>query len=127
MILGHRKRESASQALKQLHWLNVDARVTFKLLLLVNNKILNGFCPQDFGLRYKGFNGRPDDFLLLQTPTFKTMYGNRVFAYHGSRLWNALPVIIRSEGNIDNFKKAVKTILFEGNNELKRKAFRLKQ
>ena len=126
LILGKRKRESASQALKQLHWLNVDARVTFKILLLVY-KILNGFCPHDFGLRYKGFNGRPNDFLLLQTPTFKTKYGNRVFAYHGSRLWNALPLKVRSEDNIDKFKKDVKTILFEGNNELKTKAFQLRQ
>ena len=35
LILGRRKRDSATEALKTLHWLNVDARITFKILLLV--------------------------------------------------------------------------------------------
>ena len=118
LVLGRRRRDSASDALKQLHWLNVDARITFKVILLVF-KILNGMCPQDLNLSYKGFNGRPDDFLLLQTPTFKTVYGKRVFAYHASRLWNALPTNIRADDNIETFKKSVKTILFDGNEELK--------
>ena len=126
LVLGKRRRDSASQALKQLHWLNIDARITYKVLLLVY-KILNGLCPQNFELQYKGFNGRPDDYLLLQTPTFKTMYGKRVFAYHGSRLWNALPVNIRAEDNFETFKKSVKTILFEGNEELKKRAFKYRQ
>ena len=123
LILGRRKRDSATEALKQLHWLNVEARVTFKVLLIVY-KVIYGLCLQEFELRYKGFNGRPDDFLLLQTPTFNTAYGKRVFAYHGSRLWNALPTNVRAEGNIEQFKRSVKTILFEGNEELKRRAFR---
>ena len=122
LILGKRKRDSASLSLKELHWLNVEARVTFKVLLLVY-KILNGLCPQNMGLQYKGFNGRSEDFLLLQTPNFKTAYGKRVFAYHASRLWNALPMKVRAEENIEVFKKSVKTILFDGADELKRKAF----
>ena len=126
MVLGKRKRDSASHALKKLHWLNVDARVTFKVLLLVY-KIINGLNPQNLGIRYKGFNGRPDDYLLLDTPNFKTAYGKRIFAYHGSRLWNALPANIRAEDNIEVFKKSLKTILFDGNEELKRKAFKYRQ
>ena len=49
LVLGRRRRDSAKQALKQLHWLNIDARVTFKVLLLVH-KCLYGLCPQDLGL-----------------------------------------------------------------------------
>ena len=75
-------------------------------------------------LSYEGFNGRPEDYLLLQTPHFKTKYGRRTFEYNGSRLWNALPLNIRSEDNIEVYKKKVKTMLFEGNEELKRTAFR---
>ena len=123
LILGRRKRDSATEALKQLHWLNVDARVTFKILLLVY-KILKGLCSQDFGLQYKGFNGRPDDYLILQTPVFKTAYGKRVFAYHGTRLWNALPTNVRAEDDVEKFKKSIKTLLFEGSSDLKKKAYR---
>ena len=88
----------------------MDARVTFKTLLLVY-KILKGLSSQDFGLRYKGFNGRPDDYLILQTPVFKTAYGKRVLAYHGSRLWNALPTNVRAEDDVEKFKKSIKTLL----------------
>ena len=126
LVLGRRRRDSAKQALKQLHWLNIDARVTFKVLLLVY-KCLYGLCPQDLGLSYRGFNGRPDDFLLLQTPNFTTSYGKRIFAYHGSRLWNALPVNIRAENDIEKFKKCTKTLLFDGHDVFRAKAFKYKQ
>ena len=121
LILGRRKRDSATEALKELHWLNVDARITFKVLLLVF-KVLRGKC--NMSLTYKGFNGRPDDFLKLETPNFKTKYGQRLFEYNGSRLWNALPLSIRTEENIEVYKKKIKTLLFEGLVQLKQTAFR---
>ena len=75
-------------------------------------------------LSYKSFNGRPNVFLLLETPNFQTKYGKRLFEYNGSRMWNALPVHIRSEENIDNFKKAVKTVLFTNYKQFKQTAFK---
>ena len=73
---------------------------------------------------YKGFNGRSDDFLKLETPNFKAKYGQRLFEYNGSRLWNALPLSIRTEENIEVYKKKIKTMLFEGLVQLKQTAFR---
>ena len=90
-------------------------------------KILNGYVGQNFGLQYKRFNGRPDDFLMLETPNFKTMYGKRVFAYNGSRLWNALPVTVRAAEDVEKYKKMVKTLLFNGVDELHRKAYKYNQ
>ena len=121
LILGRRRRDSAKAALRELHWLNVDARITFKLLLLVF-KVLRGKC--NMPLTYKGFNGRPEDYLLLHTPNFKTKYGQRLFEYNGSRLWNALPLDIRTEENIELYKSKIKTILFEGNEQFKRSAMK---
>lgn len=125
LVLGRRKRESATLALRELHWLNVDSRIIFKVLLMVF-KMLRGYCP-NYGLVYKRFNGRFDDFLMLDTPNFKSVYGKRVFAYHASRLWNALPVAVRSEENVEKFKTMIKTILFGGKEEFKKKAFMYKQ
>ena len=122
LILGKRRRDSGKQALRELHWLNIDARITFKILLLVF-KVLRGMCV-NMSLRYKNFNGRPNDYLMLDTPNFKTKYGKRIFEYNGSRLWNALPVSMRSEDDIEKFKRLLKTLLFDGNDELKRKAFK---
>ena len=125
LILGKKRCDSATAALKQLHWLNVEARIMFKVLLLVH-KVLRGKCSKTISLRYKGFNGRPDDYLKLQTPTFKTVYGTRVFEYYATRLWNELPIALREEDDVVKYKKLLKTLLFEGYNELKKKAFKYK-
>ena len=77
-------------------------------------------------LRYNGFNGRPDDYLKLHTPTFKTVYGTRIFEYYATRLWNELPIALREEDDVVKYKKLLKTLLFEGYNELKKKAFKYK-
>ena len=61
---------------------------------------------------------------MLETPNYRTTYGKRIFAYSGSRLWNALPVHVRAEEDTQKYKKDVKTILFEGHEELRRKAFK---
>ena len=121
LVLGKRRRESASSALTELHWLNVEARITFKILLLVF-KVVRGLC--NLKLTYKTFNGRPDDYLLLDTPNFKTKYGRRLFEFNGSRWWNALPVHIRSEEDVEKYKKLVKTLLFTNHDKLKRTAFK---
>ena len=121
LILGKRRRDSATAALHELHWLNVEARITFKILLLAY-KVIKGQC--NMKLTYKSFNGRPDDYLLLETPHFKTNYGKRLFEFNASRLWNALPVQVRSEEDIEKYKKAVKTLLFTGHERFKQLAFK---
>lgn len=121
LIFGRRCRDSARLILGELHWLNVEATITFKILLLVF-KVIRGMC--NMTLRYKGFNGRPGDFLLLETPTFKTKYGKRLFEYNGSRWWNALPVNVRMEEDIEVYKKMIKTLLFADYDNLKRIAFK---
>ena len=109
LILGRRRRDSASLALKELHWLNVESRIVFKVILLVF-KVIRGMCSENLQLSYKTFNGRQEEFLLLHTPNFESRYGKRLFEYNGSRLWNALPVDMRNE-NIEIFKKKMKTLL----------------
>ena len=121
LILGKRRRDSASLALKELHWLPIEARIMFKILLIVF-KVLR--CKVNMKLTYKSFNGRPDDYLKLETPNFNTKYGKRLFEYNGSRLWNALPLAVRVEEDIEKYKKQVKTILFAGHNELIRTAYK---
>ena len=62
-------------------------------------------CTENLTLTYKSFNGRPSDFLLLDTPNVNTKYGKRLFEYNGSRLWNALSFDVRNAENIEYFKK----------------------
>ena len=122
LVLGKRRRESAQRALRDLHWLNVESRIIFKTVLLAY-KIINGMCSDNLVLNFKGFNGRPSDFLMLETPGAKTKYGKRTFAYNASRLWNALPCDIRTDASVDSFKKRIKTLLFDGTSDLKKRAY----
>ena len=81
-------------------------------------------CSDNVKFTYKSFNGRAEDFLLLNTPTFNTQtYGKRIFEYNGSRLWNALSCKMRAEEDIGTFKRELKTLLFNGTDELKKRAF----
>ena len=123
LVLGLRRRQSARAALRELHWLNVEARIIFKVLLLVF-KVIKGQCSDNLTFQFKAFNGRPNDFLLLKTPNFNTKYGKRIFEYNGSRLWNALPVDIRMVEDVGTFKTKIKTLLFDGCEDLKNRAFK---
>ena len=116
--------ESKNQFLtpSETHWLRIESRIIFKILLLVY-KSIQGTSPKSIQLEFKSHNCRPEDFLKLKTCFRKTTYGRRTFAYNAPRLWNALPLHIRTEESLDTFKKAVKTLLFQDTDGFKAKAF----
>ena len=59
---------------------------------------------------------------MLEVKHVKTNYGRRTFNYVGPRLWNALPLDIRTEERVYIFKKKVKTMIFNGTEVLKDRA-----
>ena len=121
LVVQGRKRDGISKVLRDLHWLKIESRIIFKILLLTYKRI-KGLCSQNLRIEYKAYNCRPQDYLLLETKAAKTKYGKRTFDYAAPRLWNALPLELRKEENIDKFKGQIKTILFDGTEELKRRA-----
>ena len=122
LVVRGGKRCSISKILKELHWLPVESRIVFKILLLVF-KCIHEQCSKNLEIRYKLHNCRPQDFLMLEVKHANTVYGRRTFSYAGPRLWNALPLHARTEENIDPFKRQVKTLLFEGTLQFKKRAF----
>ena len=118
-----RKRDGISGVLRELHWLEVEQRIMFKILLLVF-KCIHGVCSTNLieKLKYKKYFCRPEDYLKLETTKVTTKYGRRTFGYAGPRLWNALPLEIRTEEEIGCFKRKVKTLLFT-DKDFERKAF----
>ena len=124
LISGKRKRDNISSVIKDLHWLRIESRVIFKMLLFVY-KCIRGLCTANLTqkLKYKKYNCRLGDYLMLETRKVKTKYGRRTFEYAGCRLWNALPLDVRMEEKIENFKKQIKTLLFKDTEGFKRKAF----
>ena len=123
LVMRSKRRCSVSGALKELHWLRIEARVMFKIILLIY-KSVTGQCSANLEIRYKSHQCRPQDELLLEAVGAKTKYGRRRFQYVGPRLWNALPVEIRREENMDTFKTKVKTLLFNDAEGFKKLAFK---
>ena len=103
------KHDHLEDDIKQLHWLTVDKRIIFKILLLVF-KSLVGFAPvylQEL-LSYKSFGYDAK----LQEPATYSSYGKRAFSVVGPKIWNKLPKVLRDCTEISKFKKSLKTFLF---------------
>ena len=59
--------------------------------------------------------------MKLVQPTFKGSYGARCFGRVGPKLWNLLPLRIRMKEDVVEFKKELKTFLFDGFPEFEQK------
>ena len=101
----------------ELHWLPIDKRIIFKILLLTY-KCLNGEGPQylkDMLVWYRPVRSlRSASVLQLQVPrsSLKT-YGDRSFGVVAPNLWNSLPAKLRECSSTETFKKHLKTHLFK--------------
>ena len=116
LLTGHKKRDHITPILASLHWLPVRFRIDFKLLLFVF-KALNGLAPAyiaELIQRYTPARAlRSADLMLLVVPkTRLKTRGHRAFAAAGPRLWNALPLPVRSAQTLGAFKSSLKTHFF---------------
>ena len=111
-VTGKFKCDHMENDLLELHWLNIQRRIVFKIALLVF-KALIGLAPvylQDL-LSYKDLSTsrRPCD---LYVPIASTKYGIRAFSTVGPKVWNQLPSNIKECSEVTIFKKKLKTHLF---------------
>ena len=116
LLTGHKRRDHITPILASLHWLPVRFRIDFKLLLFVF-KALNGLAPAyiaDLIQRYTPARAlRSADQMLLVVPkTRLKTRGHRAFAAAGPRLWNTLPLPVRSAQTLGAFKSSLKTHFF---------------
>ena len=65
---------SVSEVIKNLHWLRIDARIMFKVLLLVYKCVTNQ-CSENILVTCKGYNCRPQNNMQLEAYHPKTNYG----------------------------------------------------
>ena len=94
LILSKRRRDSAKQALRELHWLNVESRITFKVLLMVH-KVVRGKSSDNLSIKYKRFRRRfssmSSNILILPNPTAASI--SFIFAENPTRLKSNLLTI----------------------------------
>ena len=108
MIAGLRKRDSVRHILNDLHWLRVEERVIFKLLVFVY-KCIHGLAP---GTMSDLISFRNPETKLLNLIYLKSQYGRRSFSYCAPRYWNSLPHNVRSADTLSSFKRMTKYTLF---------------
>ena len=111
-----RKYDHITPVLKDLHWLPVEYRINYKILLLAY-KAQHGMAPPYLSSLlspYKpGRSLRSEGKHLLTTPRYRLEgFGKRCFAHAAPSLWNALPITIKCAQSIDIFKSNLKTHLF---------------
>ena len=119
LIKGKKSRERITPSLIELHWLPIKARVVYKICLLTYNALRTGepkylhkhLMPFELntGVTVRHANDRH----RLFEPRASYCVGERAFHYSAPRLYNKLPVEIKESANITQFKKRLKTYLFE--------------
>lgn len=117
LIVGARKHDHVTSILIDLHWLPVEQRIIFKVLLLT----------------YKSLHGKGPSYLKnILTPYHPTLnlrseHGNllcvpqshyaemskRAFALRAPVEWNSLPKILKNCKTVTSFKANLKTYLFK--------------
>ena len=117
VVLMKEKHSSATEALKQLHWLPIHLRIKYKICTIVYNckegkapdylkTLLTKQNPKWSGLRLHNDTDYNIPFCKRKT------FAERSFRVQGPKLWNELPVSLKTATSIELFKKELKTYLF---------------
>lgn len=116
-LLTRTKRgEHITPVLAKLHWLPVSFRIDFKILL-ITYKALHNLGPDyiiDLLIPYCPSRPlRSTNLCLLTVPDCRlATRGDRSFAVRAPKLWNSLPLNIKSSPSVSSFKTNLKTYLY---------------
>ncbi|XP_073709407.1 uncharacterized protein [Misgurnus anguillicaudatus] len=117
-LLTHtRSRDHITPVLQQLHWLPVQQRIHYKVLL-ITYKALNNLAPpylKDLLQHHRPIRSLRSADLNLLRPIIKSKHrtlGDRAFAIAAPTLWNSLPIHIRNSDSLTTYKKLLKAHLF---------------
>ena len=116
LVTRTKKSDHITPILRALHWLPVRQRIVFKVLLLTF-KALNNLAPDYLTLLLDTYvpqrQLRSSDSSLLTVPrTRMKTAGDRAFAHFAPKMWNDLPLHIRTTDKLFNFKSLLKSHLF---------------
>ena len=117
LVSRTRKHDPITPVLCELHWLPVQYRLQYKILLYAY-KALNGLAPdylKDLINQYMPTRSlRSASGYLLTVPTSRTTtYGPRCFSTSAPKLWNKLPDHIKHSRTLVTYKQLLKTYFFK--------------
>ena len=115
IIVGGSKYEQVTLILRELHWLPVESRIHFKIMVLVHRAV-NDTEPvylQELVNMYRpGRSLRSQSDRLLTRPRTRSRAGDATFVSAAADLWNNLPLNLRLIEDICSFRTALKTHYF---------------
>ena len=117
LILKLPKRDHISHHLAALHWLPVNARIQYKVSSLVYSTLrynsplylsdlLSPYVPA------RTLRSSSDKSILCIPSNRTVTIGLKFFSYSAPKVWNSLPIHVRSSDSISSFKSALKTHFF---------------
>ena len=105
----------SSTLLKDLHWLPLNSRITYKIALLTF-KILNSHSPiylnNLISCHNHNKNLRASSSCFLNIPLAKSKFASRGFLHAAPHVWNSLSPELRNCSSLHKFKRLLKTFLF---------------
>ena len=107
IVVGLRKYDHVSPALKELKWLNITDQLYLRDAVLVF-KSLHHLTPYYLSEKFKR-NSEVHSRVTrnvndLHLPLCRLVTGQRTFSFRGAKLWNSLPPEIKSEQTLKSFK-----------------------
>ena len=126
LVVRARKFDHVTPILQKLHWLPIEYRLNYKVLLMVY-KSLYGLAPDYLCELINWYSPSRNlrsgfQFLTEQKSVkmcrsgnrnSKSMFKDRAFEHLGPKLFNNLPLSVRSSENVNIFKSRLKTFLFK--------------
>jgi len=119
LVCSARKFDHVTPLLRDLHWLRVPERITFRLSVLVY-RCLHGLAPSylteelqrvaDVDARRR-LRSATSASLVVPTTRHVTI-GDRAFPVAAARAWNSLPSTVTSSPSLPVFRRRLKTELF---------------
>ena len=102
--------------MKELHWLPIEKRIEYKILL-ITFKSRHSLAPQyinEMIMPYptpRPLRSADENYIAIPQSRTKT-YGDRAFSVAAPKLWNRLPDELRESNELEHFKRDLKTFLF---------------
>ena len=118
LVFNRRKYDSATEALKSLHWLKMRERILFNIMVIVY-KITQGDAPRylidmfEYKVAKRSLRSSQDHLQFVIPITKRHTFADRSLSVFGPRHWNSLPLDIRNSDSLESFKNSLKTYLFK--------------
>jgi hypothetical protein len=110
------RHQHITPVLKELHWLPMERRIEFKILMHTFRSIHRDAPSylQDLVTLYVPSRQlrSANDISLVKPKTRTVKYGGRSFKYAAPHLWNSLPSHVKNVPNLNSFRKVLKTHMF---------------